>query len=227
MIRWGMVIDLDKCTACRACIVACQIENNIPPPNPGEAALSRSIQWMRMVEHTDGEYPHIKKNIMPVPCMHCENPPCVKVCPVGATNMTKEGIVDQIYGRCIGCRYCANACPYTIKSMNWYKPEWPKELMGSLNPDITVRPKGVVEKCLFCSHRIQKAKDRAKAEKREMTPDEYQPACAETCPSKAIFFGDLNDKESTVSKLARSPRVFRLLEELGTEPNVYYLREGA
>jgi Fe-S-cluster-containing hydrogenase components 1 len=141
--------------------------------------------------------------------------------------MTKEGIVDQIYARCIGCRYCANACPYTVKSMNWYKPEWPKELMNSLNPDISVRPKGVIEKCVFCSHRIQKAKDRAKAEKREMTPDDYIPACAETCPSKAIYFGDLNDQDSIVSKLARSPRAFRLLEELGTEPNVYYLREGA
>jgi len=111
--------------------------------------------------------------------------------------------------------------------MNWYKPEWPKEMMSALNPDVTVRPKGVVEKCLFCAHRIQKAKDRAKAEKRGMTPDDYIPACAQTCPSKAISFGDLNDKDSIVSKFARSPRAFRLLKELGTEPNVYYLREGA
>lgn len=227
MIRWGMVIDLDKCTACKACIVACQIENNIPPPSPDQAALSRSIQWMRMVEHTEGEYPHIKSTIIPVPCMQCENPPCIKVCPVGATNKTKEGIVDQVYGRCIGCRYCANACPYTVKSMNWYKPAWPKEMMKSLNPDISVRPKGVVEKCLFCSHKIQIAKDKAKAENREMTADDYRPACAQTCPSQAISFGDLNDKGSIVATLARGPRAFRLLEDLGTEPNVYYLREGA
>lgn len=227
MIRWGMVIDLDKCTACQACVIACQIENNVPPPNPEEAANFRSTRWIRVIEHIEGEFPHIKSNLIPIPCMQCDNPPCVKVCPVGATNKTKEGIVDQIYARCIGCRYCANACPYTVKFMNWHKPQWPKEMMNSVNPDVTVRPKGVIEKCVFCSHRIQKAKDKAKSEKREMTPEDYIPACAETCPSKAIYFGDLDDKDSIVSKLSRSPRAFRLLEELGTDPKVYYLREGA
>jgi molybdopterin-containing oxidoreductase family iron-sulfur binding subunit len=226
MARWGMVIDLDKCTACQACVIACQIENNVPPASPESAAKFRSIHWIRMFERTEGEYPRVKSTLIPVPCMHCENPPCIKVCPVGATNKTKEGIVDQIYARCIGCRYCANACPYTVKVMNWFKPKWPKEMMKSLNPDVTVRPKGVIEKCVFCSHRIQKAKDRAKLEKREMIPDDYIPACAEACPSKAIYFGDLDDKKSIVSTLSRSPRVFRLMEDLGTEPKVFYLREG-
>ncbi len=226
MARWGMVIDLDRCTACQACVIACQMENNIPPPNPKDATKFRSTQWMRLMEHIEGEYPHIKSNLFPVPCLHCEHPPCVKICPVGATNKSSEGIVDQIYGRCIGCRYCCNACPYTVKFMNWHKPKWPKEMMNSLNPDVTVRPKGVVEKCLFCSHRIQKAKERARAEKREMAPEDYVPACAETCPSKAIYFGDLDDQNSIVFKLSKSQRAFRLLEDLGTEPKVFYLRGG-
>ena len=225
-MRWGMVIDLDKCTACQACVIACQVENNIPPPDPKEAANFRSIHWIRLVEHLEGEYPHIKSSLIPVLCMHCENPPCIKVCPVGATNISSEGLVDQIYGRCIGCRYCTTACPYTVKFMNWYRPKWPKEMMRSLNPDVTVRPKGVVEKCIFCAHRIQKAKERARAEKREMTPEDYIPACVETCPSNAMAFGNLDDKNSMVFKLSRSPRVFRLMEDLGTNPKVFYLREG-
>lgn len=221
-----MVIDLDKCTACQACVIACQVENNIPPPDPKEAANFRSIHWIRLVEHLEGEYPHIKSSLIPVLCMHCENPPCIKVCPVGATNKSSEGLVDQIYERCIGCRYCTTACPYTVKFMNWYRPKWPKEMMRSLNPDVTVRPKGVVEKCIFCAHRIQKAREQARAEKREMTPEDYIPACVETCPSNAMAFGNLDDKNSMVFKLSRSPRVFRLMEDLGTNPKVFYLREG-
>ena len=226
MTRWGMVIDLDKCTACQACVIACQMENNVPPSDPRKAAKFRSIHWIKLVEHIEGEHPHVRSSLVPVPCMHCENPPCVKVCPVGATNKSSEGLVDQIYGRCIGCRYCTVACPYTVKSMNWHRPEWPKEMMSYLNPDVTVRPKGVVEKCVFCSHRIQKAKDKASAERRKMTFEDYMPACAETCPSNAIHFGDLDDRDGVVFKLSRSLRAFRLMEDLGTEPKVFYLREG-
>jgi len=226
MVRWGMVIDLAKCTACQACVVACQVENNIPPSNPKLAAQYRSIHWIRMVEYREGEYPHVRIRLIPRPCMHCEHPPCVKVCPVGATNIGSEGIVDQIYPRCIGCRYCTTACPYTVKSMNWYRPYWPQELHQAFNPDVTIRPKGVVEKCTFCSHRLEKAREKVKAEGRILTAQDYVPACVETCPSKAMYFGDLDDPNSEVFQLARSPRAFRLMEDLGTEPKVFYLSEG-
>ncbi len=224
--RWGMVVDLDRCTACQACGTACQVENNVPPPTPEVAALGRAIRWMDLVPYQEGEYPHVKLRLVPRPCMQCDNPPCIKVCPVGATTKGQDGIVAQVYARCIGCRYCTTACPYTVRYFNWYPPSWPGELAQALNPDVSVRPKGVVEKCTFCHHRLQKARDRARAERREVAPGEYTPACAETCPTQAITFGDLDDPHSEVARLARSPRVFRLLEDLGTEPKVYYLREG-
>lgn len=221
-----MVIDLDKCTGCQACVIACKAENNIPFSTPEEAELGRGIFWMEMIPIYEGEYPKIKARFIPRPCMHCDHPPCTKVCPVYATYKNPEGLVAQIYNRCIGCRYCTAACPYTVKYFNWYSPEWPKEMCASLNPDVSKRPKGVVEKCTFCHHRLQKARDNARAENRPFKPEEYLPACAQTCPAEAIYFGDLDDSESTVSQLARSPRAFQLLEELGTHPKVIYLREG-
>ena len=174
----------------------------------------------------EGEYPNLRARFIPRPCMHCDKPPCVKVCPVGATYKNKDGLIAQIYSRCIGCRYCTNNCPYTVKYFNWFKPEWPKEMKSYLNPDVSIRTKGVVEKCSFCHHRLQKAKERAQAENRQLEPGDYIPACVQTCPTEALYFGDLDDSKSTVVQLARSPRAFRLLEELGTEPKVYYLTEG-
>ena len=224
--RWGMVIDLDRCSACQGCNVSCQTENNIAPPDRESAAEGRSIRWMDMLPFVEGEYPEVKLRLIPRPCMQCDNPPCVKVCPVGATNIAENGLVGQAYARCIGCRYCTAACPYTARSFNWFEPAWPGDLGQALNPDVSVRPKGVVEKCSFCHHRLQKASDQARAEQRPLRAGDYLPACAESCPSRAIAFGDLNDPHSEVSQLIRSPRVFRLLEELGTEPKVYYLREG-
>ena len=224
--RWGMVIDLDRCTACQACVTACQVENNVPPPTPETAAIGRAIRWMDLIPYQEGEYPHVRLRLLPRPCMQCDHPPCVNVCPVGATTRGQDGIVAQIYARCIGCRYCTTACPYTLRYFNWYEPRWPGDLGEALNPEVSVRPKGVVEKCTFCHHRLQKARDRAAAEKRGIEPEEYVPACAEACPTQAIAFGDLADPNSNVSRLTRSPRVFRLLEDLGTEPKVYYLREG-
>ena len=223
MVRWGMVIDLDKCTACQACVVACQVENNVPPADPTIDAQYRAIHWLRLLEYREGEYPHVRTRLIPRPCMHCDKPPCVKVCPVGATNIGSEGIVDQIYGRCIGCRYCTTACPYTVKYMNWYRPRWPEEMKKAFNPDVTIRPKGVVEKCTFCSHRLIKARERVRAEARELGPGDYIPACVETCPSNAMYFGDLENPNGTVFQLARSHRAFKLLEDLGTEPKVIYL----
>ncbi len=224
--RWGMVIDLDRCTGCQACVTACQVENNVPPPTAEGAAQGRSIRWMDLVPHVEGEYPRVKAALLPRPCMHCDNPPCIKVCPVGATTKGEDGIVIQVYARCIGCRYCTNACPYTLRYFNWYEPAWPDALGLAVNPDVSVRPKGVVEKCTFCHHRLQKARDRASAEGRDLEAGEYVPACVEACPTRAMTFGDLDDPTSEAALQSRSPRVFRLLEELGTEPKVFYLREG-
>lgn len=223
MSRWGMVIDLDKCTACGACVLACKVENNVPPVGPAEAAAGRDIAWMEIVTETEGAYPDVRLRFLPRPCLHCDNPPCIKVCPVHATYLDPDGIVAQIYERCIGCRFCMAACPYTAKYFNWYRYTSERAAKGGTNPDVSVRSHGVVEKCTFCHHRLQKGRDRARAEGRELGAEDYVPACAESCPTRAIVFGDLEDPESDVARLSRSTRAFRLLSELGTEPKVVYL----
>ncbi|MFV1965440.1 MAG: 4Fe-4S dicluster domain-containing protein [Pirellulaceae bacterium] len=225
--KWGMVIDLDKCAGCRCCAVSCRLENNVPIAGPEQAKLGRPIFWMDMLSVGEGEYGGIQGHFLPTPCNHCESAPCVKVCPVGATYINEEGIVAQIWARCIGCRYCTTACPYTRRYFNWYAPSWPEQLKNQLNPDVATRPKGVVEKCTFCHHRIRRARQQARAEDRELTDADVRklPACAHSCPAEAIVFGDLSDPHSEVSRLARSPRAIRLQEELGTHPKVIYLRE--
>lgn len=242
MTRWAMVIDLDKCVACQGCSIACRFENNTPAVKPSEALKGRAIRWndvfplpVNPVED-HGEYPHVKTRYLTRPCMHCENPPCIKVCPVRATYKDEEGLVRQNYDRCIGCRFCTVACPYGVRYFNWHEPEWEGALAEYRNPDRiegpdtlegpAVRPLGVVEKCTFCIHRLHKARARAEAEGRELRSDDYVPACVETCTGKARFFGDLDDPESIVSQLEPSPRAFRLLEDQGTHPKVIYLREG-
>jgi molybdopterin-containing oxidoreductase family iron-sulfur binding subunit len=228
MARWGMVIDLDRCTGCQACAVACRVENNVPPIGEDVAARGRSISWMRLArvelretgEH-DGEL-----QLIPLPCMHCDNPPCVKVCPATATTIDEEGLVAQVYSRCIGCRYCTTACPYTVRYFNWKEFEWPEPMEQGLSPDVSIRPRGVVEKCSFCNHRLQLARDRAAFEERELEEGEYVPACVESCPAEAMAFGDLEDPRSEVALLAESPRAFGLMEELGTRPKVLYLSRG-
>lgn len=224
--RWGMVIDLDRCTACQSCVVACSVENNQMLGSHEEAVVGRVIRWLKIFPETKAEGYHIKQSLIPLPCQQCENPPCARVCPTSATFMNLEGIVGQVYDRCIGCRYCVSACPYTCKFFNWGKPQWPTEVEPPFNPDVSLRYKGVVEKCLFCHHRLQRAKDNAREKGLQLREEDYIPACAAACPSKAIVFGDLNAPESKVSKLAADPRVFRLLEDLGTKPKVIYLREG-
>ncbi|OGD21026.1 MAG: hypothetical protein A2W03_10085 [Candidatus Aminicenantes bacterium RBG_16_63_16] len=226
MSKWGMVIDLDRCTGCQACVAACMVENNVPFSTPEIEKRQRSISWMSVLTVTEGTYPDIRQRFIPRPCMHCENPPCVKVCPVGATYKNDEGLVAQIYTRCIGCRYCTNNCPYTLKYFNYFPPHWPKPMRKRLNPDVSVRQVGVVEKCTFCHHRLQKAKEKAGLEKRQLREEDYVPACVQTCPPRAIYFGDLDNPKSPVALLAKSSRAFRLLEELGTEPQVFYLTEG-
>lgn len=226
--KWGMTIDLDRCTACQACVVACKSENNVPVAGPDQLPLDRGIYWMDMLAFHEGSHPDVRTQFIPTPCNHCENPPCVKVCPVGATFQSEEGIVGQIWARCIGCRYCTTACPYSRRYFNWSTPSWPEESKNHLNPDVATRPKGVVEKCTLCHQRIRAIGERAKVEGREVEDAEVRKltACAQACPAEAIMFGDMNDPDSTVSELGRSPRAFRLLEELGTHPKVVYLREA-
>ena len=225
MARWGMVIDLDLCTGCQACTIACAIENNAPPPSADGKDSQRPFTWIRVLAEAEGEYPETRAEVLPRPCMHCDNPPCVKVCPVDATNIDSDGLVRQVYARCIGCRYCTTACPYTVRYFNWRTPSWPEPLGQGLSPDVSIRPSGVVEKCSFCNHRLQSARDVARAEGRELRPGDYVPACVEICPAKAMFFGDLEDPDSEVTRLGRSTRAYRLLEELGTRPKVVYLRK--
>jgi len=225
MARWGMVIDLDRCNGCQACEIACRAENNIAVGGPQAASENRTIDWMRVVVEMDGEWPDVRTRFVPRPCMQCDRPPCTAVCPVKATSIGHEGIVAQIYPRCIGCRYCANACPYTAKSFNWRRPQYPESTREMLNPDVSTRPVGVIEKCTFCHHRLQVAREQARAEDRPLREDDYVPACAESCPTGAITFGDLDNPDHAVAGLVEDPRAFRLLEELGTEPKVYYLAE--
>ncbi len=225
MPKWAMVIDLNKCTGCGDCMAACKIENNVAIVDPEEANSGRVMFWMDIITLYEGEYPKIKTKRIPKPCFHCDNPPCVKVCPVHATYKNEEGLVAQIYYRCIGCRYCMAACPYNVKVFNWYAPQWTKEFKEITNPDVSLRMKGVVEKCSFCAHRLQKVRENADAEDRNILENEYFPACAESCPANAIYFGDIDNKESKVYKLSKSPRAFKELENLGTEPKVIYLSE--
>lgn len=220
--RWGLVIDLDRCVRCGGCVVACQQENNVAPLGPKQAVRTRPIHWMDFLP------PALGSSLpTPIPCMHCEDPPCVKVCPVGATYQSPEGITAQIWERCIGCRHCMVACPYARRYFNWSEPRWPGDELSSLNPDVAPRPRGVVEKCTLCHHRIRAAVERAAVDEEPLSDEAVRrlPACAQSCPTQAISFGDLSDPESEVSRLARSPRATRLLAEAGTRPKVIYLRE--
>ncbi|MCR4374420.1 MAG: 4Fe-4S dicluster domain-containing protein [Acidobacteria bacterium] len=224
MARWGLVIDLDRCTACQACVVACKHENNVPFSTPATAAAGRLMTWIQLVAVETPS--HGAPTALPLMCQQCDRPPCTDVCPTSATYLNPEGIVAQIYPRCIGCRYCTNACPYAVKLFNWHTPEWPESMAPLKNPDVSVRPKGVVEKCTFCHHRLMRAREQARADGRELSSEDYVPACVQTCPAEAMVFGDLDDPNSEVAVLAASSRAFRWMEELGTRPKVVYLREG-
>lgn len=184
-----------------------------------------AISWMEMLPTKRRDDKNPRLDLMPVPCMHCADPACVKVCPVGATYRNEEGIVAQIWDRCIGCRFCQVACPYSRRYFNWTHPHWPQSYRNLINPDVATRPNGVIEKCTFCSHKVRGIQEKARLSGKPSTDDQHQhlTACAEACPAGAIVFGDLNDPNSRVRKLGDTPRAFRLLEELGTQPKVTYL----
>jgi molybdopterin-containing oxidoreductase family iron-sulfur binding subunit len=221
-----MVIDLDKCTGCEACVVACRTENNIPIAGEEQTAKGRQINWIHIERYWEGEYPNIKARFLPVLCQHCDAAPCEPVCPVYATHHTPEGLSAMIYNRCVGTRFCANNCPYTVRFFNFFKPAWEAPLDRALNPEVSVRANGVMEKCTFCVQRIEQAKLSAKMENRELKDGEVNPACVQVCPTRAMYFGDLDNPESEVSRKAESGRAFHLLGELGTKPRVIYLKEA-
>ncbi len=226
-VKWGMVIDLDKCTGCGACTVGCQIENNVAPVQDASDKL-RALSWMVVYKLSNGQkFPNHEVAYLPRPCMQCGRPSCSTVCPVVATTKDEEGgIVSQVYPRCIGCRYCMAACPYHSRYFNWQDPVWPEGMEKTLTPNTSVRPRGVVEKCTFCHHRWNEAKEKARMEGNdptELEEDAYIPACVEICPAGAMTFGDLLNPAHKVHQLSKSPYAFRLLERLGTDPQVYYL----
>lgn len=223
--RYGMAIDLDRCTGCGACMIACAVENNVPPAN-AEATPRTGITWMRVYQISNGApFPESRAAFIPVMCQQCgKDTPCAAVCPQEAVEADPAtGIVDQMPQRCLGCRYCMAACPYHARYFNWWDPKWPAGMAQTLNPGVATRMRGVVEKCNFCHGRLHEARAKAAAEgRRDLRQGEYLPACAEACPAAAIVFGDLNDPLSEVSRLARDRNSFRILERLGTEPKIYY-----
>ncbi|HNR31767.1 MAG TPA: 4Fe-4S dicluster domain-containing protein [Candidatus Hydrogenedentes bacterium] len=222
--HWGMAVDLTACTGCGACVVACQAENNVPVVGRDEVRRKREMHWLRIDRYYSGEGDDVDVAHQPMMCQHCDNASCENVCPVLATVHTEEGLNAQVYNRCVGTRYCANNCPYKVRRFNWftYRHDDPVENLV-LNPDVTVRSRGVMEKCSFCVQRLQEAKIEAKRLGVKVTDAMTQPACQQSCPAGAIAFGDMNDPESAVSKRIASGRAFRVLDEINQRPSVTYL----
>lgn len=256
---WGMVIDLDKCTGCGACVVACYAENNLAVVGKDRFADGHAMHWLRIERYWDepdlgegrvAEYQHHGASFLPMLCQQCNAATCEPVCPVAATYHTPDGLNAQVYNRCIGSRYCSNNCPYRLRFFNffsYYESSWPAPLHMQLNPDLTVRDKGVMEKCTFCVQRIRAAKDKAQMEDRKLTDGEFQPACVQTCPTSAMTFGDILDLHSPgkgventrAAALWRKHEVelgktrqtkqdpelrgYRIFEGLNTDPKVLFL----
>jgi Fe-S-cluster-containing dehydrogenase component len=226
--KWTMVIDLDRCTGCSACVVACHAENNVPIVTEQEVVNRRAMHWMHLERYWSGQYPDIRARFLPLLCQQCERAPCEPVCPVYASvHSERENLNLQVYNRCVGTRYCQTNDPYQVRFFNFFDPIFEEPLNEQLNPDVTVRTAGVMEKCTFCVQRIRRAEERALVQGRPLEDGEVVPACVQTCPPSALAFGDLLDPNSAVARLLdHNGRQFRLLESLGTEPAVYYLKGG-
>ncbi len=226
--KWSMVVNLDACTGCNACVVACHAENNVPIVDEAEVVRGRAMHWIRIERYWEGEYPNIKERYMPVMCQQCENAPCEPVCPVYATmHSERENLNVQVYNRCVGTRYCQNNDPYKVRFFNFRDPQFEGLLTEQLNPDVTVRTAGVMEKCTFCVQRIRRSEEEALVEGRDLQDGDVVPACVQSCPTSALIFGDMNDANSKVAQvIGEDQRQFKLLEELGTLPQVVYLKVG-
>ena len=226
MARWGMVIDLDKCVGCQACSIACKAENNVPFGSPEEQKRRIDIYWHKVIAVSNGKYPTASLDIIPMPCMHCDDAPCIEVCPAKATYHREDGIVMQNFRRCIGCKYCIVACPYGARNFNYKeqaeeeynRPDLPPSRVDRGPWPFPHRIHGVVEKCTFCFHRI----DQGLKEGKKIGVN-VVPACVEACPARARAFGDLDDPDSEVSQSLASRQWLRLREVVGTKPKVFYL----